>query len=77
MRDVGLLPTLSILPQNKVVYSLTKRFVYSLSDSVSSLFCFQVDKVLSVAEDVKNTGNTLFKNQEWKAAVNKYGKALR
>ncbi|XP_042348700.1 peptidyl-prolyl cis-trans isomerase D [Plectropomus leopardus] len=36
-----------------------------------------VDKVLSVAEDVKNIGNTLFKNQDWKAAVNKYGKALR
>ncbi|XP_034398919.1 peptidyl-prolyl cis-trans isomerase D [Cyclopterus lumpus] len=36
-----------------------------------------VDKVLSVAEDVKNVGNTLFKNQDWKAAVNKYSKALR
>ncbi|XP_059201878.1 peptidyl-prolyl cis-trans isomerase D [Centropristis striata] len=36
-----------------------------------------VDKVLSVAEDVKNIGNSLFKNQDWKAAVNKYGKALR
>uniref|UniRef100_A0A3Q1HP54 Peptidyl-prolyl cis-trans isomerase D n=1 Tax=Anabas testudineus TaxID=64144 RepID=A0A3Q1HP54_ANATE len=36
-----------------------------------------VDKVLSVAEDVKNTGNNLFKNQDWKAAVNKYSKALR
>uniref|UniRef100_A0A672FVF6 Peptidyl-prolyl cis-trans isomerase D n=1 Tax=Salarias fasciatus TaxID=181472 RepID=A0A672FVF6_SALFA len=36
-----------------------------------------VDKVLSVAEDVKNIGNTLFKNQNWNAAVNKYSKALR
>ncbi|RVE67671.1 hypothetical protein OJAV_G00105420 [Oryzias javanicus] len=36
-----------------------------------------VDKVLSVAEDVKNIGNSLFKNQNWKAAVNKYSKALR
>lgn len=36
-----------------------------------------VDKVLSVAEDVKNIGNNLFKNQDWKAAVNKYSKALR
>ncbi|XP_068571319.1 peptidyl-prolyl cis-trans isomerase D [Cebidichthys violaceus] len=36
-----------------------------------------VDKVLSVAEDVKNVGNSLFKNQDWKAAVSKYSKALR
>ncbi|KAM9377336.1 peptidyl-prolyl cis-trans isomerase D isoform 1-T1 [Pholidichthys leucotaenia] len=36
-----------------------------------------VDKVLSVAEDVKNLGNNLFKNQDWKGAVNKYSKALR
>ncbi|XP_037531078.1 peptidyl-prolyl cis-trans isomerase D [Nematolebias whitei] len=36
-----------------------------------------VDKVLSFAEDVKNVGNALFKNQDWKAAVNKYSKALR
>uniref|UniRef100_A0A3Q2PVB3 Peptidyl-prolyl cis-trans isomerase D n=1 Tax=Fundulus heteroclitus TaxID=8078 RepID=A0A3Q2PVB3_FUNHE len=36
-----------------------------------------VDKVLSAAEDVKNIGNVLFKNQDWKAAVNKYKKALR
>lgn len=39
--------------------------------------CFQADSVLSVAEDVKNVGNTLFKNQDWKAAVSKYSKALR
>lgn len=36
-----------------------------------------VDKVLSVAENVKNIGNSLFKNQDWKSAVNKYSKALR
>ncbi|KAM8910442.1 peptidyl-prolyl cis-trans isomerase D [Spinachia spinachia] len=36
-----------------------------------------VDKVLAVAEDVKNVGNNLFKGQEWKAAVSKYSKALR
>lgn len=37
----------------------------------------QVEKVLTVAEDLKNIGNTLFKNQDWKAAIKKYGKALR
>ncbi|KAM8848595.1 peptidyl-prolyl cis-trans isomerase D [Synchiropus picturatus] len=36
-----------------------------------------VDKVLSVAEDLKNIGNKLFKSQDWNAAVGKYGKALR
>uniref|UniRef100_A0A3P8UZ68 Peptidyl-prolyl cis-trans isomerase D n=1 Tax=Cynoglossus semilaevis TaxID=244447 RepID=A0A3P8UZ68_CYNSE len=36
-----------------------------------------VDKVLPIAEDLKNIGNTLFKNQNWTAAVNKYSKALR
>ncbi|XP_061580800.1 peptidyl-prolyl cis-trans isomerase D [Cololabis saira] len=36
-----------------------------------------VDSVLSVAEDVKNIGNNLFKSQNWKGAVNKYSKALR
>lgn len=36
-----------------------------------------VDKVLSVAEDLKNIGNNLFKNQDWEGAVNKYSKALR
>lgn len=39
--------------------------------------CLQVDKVLSVAEDVKNIGNNLFKKQDWNAAANKYSKALR
>ncbi|XP_029297051.1 peptidyl-prolyl cis-trans isomerase D [Cottoperca gobio] len=36
-----------------------------------------VDQVLSLAEDVKNIGNSLFKNQDWKAAINKYSKSLR
>lgn len=36
-----------------------------------------VDNVLSVADDVKNIGNNLFKKQDWKAAVSKYSKALR
>uniref|UniRef100_H3D679 Peptidyl-prolyl cis-trans isomerase D n=1 Tax=Tetraodon nigroviridis TaxID=99883 RepID=H3D679_TETNG len=36
-----------------------------------------VDQVLSVAEEVKNVGNQLFKNQDWKTAVKKYSKALR
>lgn len=40
-------------------------------------FYIQVEQVLTVAEDLKNIGNTLFKNQDWKAAVKKYGKALR
>ncbi|MBN3295468.1 peptidyl-prolyl cis-trans isomerase D [Amia ocellicauda] len=36
-----------------------------------------VDKVLLVAEDVKNIGNTFFKSQNWQAANKKYSKALR
>ncbi|TWW55353.1 Peptidyl-prolyl cis-trans isomerase D [Takifugu flavidus] len=36
-----------------------------------------VDQVLSVAEEVKNIGNKLFKSQDWKGAVSKYNKALR
>ncbi|KAG7257864.1 hypothetical protein CRUP_037344 [Coryphaenoides rupestris] len=36
-----------------------------------------VDKVLSVAEDVKNIGNNFFKNQDWASASRKYSKALR
>ncbi|XP_068596142.1 peptidyl-prolyl cis-trans isomerase D [Brachionichthys hirsutus] len=35
------------------------------------------DQVLSVAEDLKNIGNSLFKSQDWKAAAGKYSKALR
>uniref|UniRef100_A0A3Q4MRH0 peptidylprolyl isomerase n=1 Tax=Neolamprologus brichardi TaxID=32507 RepID=A0A3Q4MRH0_NEOBR len=38
---------------------------------------FQMEKVLSVAEDVKIMGNNLFKSQDWKGAVKKYSKALR
>lgn len=47
------------------------------NSSLLMYFHLQVDKVLSVAEDVKNIGNNFFKNQDWKAAVNKYSKALR
>ncbi|XP_073343414.1 peptidyl-prolyl cis-trans isomerase D [Pagrus major] len=36
-----------------------------------------IDKVLSVAEDVKNIGNNLFKKQDWNGAAIKYSKALR
>ncbi|XP_072296375.1 peptidyl-prolyl cis-trans isomerase D [Eucyclogobius newberryi] len=36
-----------------------------------------VVKVQSVGEDLKNFGNTLFKNQDWKGAIKKYNKALR
>ncbi|XP_060741289.1 peptidyl-prolyl cis-trans isomerase D [Tachysurus vachellii] len=35
-----------------------------------------VDKVLSVAEDIKNIGNNFFKAQNWQAAMKKYSKAL-
>ncbi|XP_043982518.1 peptidyl-prolyl cis-trans isomerase D isoform X1 [Gambusia affinis] len=36
-----------------------------------------LDKVVSTAEDVKNIGNVMFKNQDWRTAVRKYKKALR
>ncbi|XP_018591505.1 peptidyl-prolyl cis-trans isomerase D [Scleropages formosus] len=36
-----------------------------------------VDKILSIAEDVKNIGNNFFKSQNWLAANKKYSKALR
>uniref|UniRef100_A0A3B4GYR6 peptidylprolyl isomerase n=1 Tax=Pundamilia nyererei TaxID=303518 RepID=A0A3B4GYR6_9CICH len=36
-----------------------------------------VSIILSVAEDVKNIGNNLFKSQDWKGAVQKYSKAFR
>lgn len=36
-----------------------------------------LDKLQSVAEDLKNVGNNLFKNQDWKGAAKKYSKALR
>lgn len=35
------------------------------------------DKLLSVAEDIKNLGNDFFKAQEWQSAIRKYSKALR
>ncbi|XP_059371998.1 peptidyl-prolyl cis-trans isomerase D [Carassius carassius] len=35
------------------------------------------NKVLSVAEDVKNIGNNFFKAQNWQSAIKKYSKALR
>lgn len=38
---------------------------------------FQADKVLPVAEDIKNIGNNFFKAQNWQAAMRKYSKALR
>lgn len=44
---------------------------------ISLSLCFKVNQVLSVAEEVKNIGNKLFKSQDWKAAVSKYNKALR
>nr|XP_020637097.1 peptidyl-prolyl cis-trans isomerase D [Pogona vitticeps] len=37
----------------------------------------EIDKTVSVAEDVKNIGNTFFKSQNWPVAVKKYAKALR
>ncbi|XP_064418029.1 peptidyl-prolyl cis-trans isomerase D isoform X2 [Latimeria chalumnae] len=36
-----------------------------------------VDEIISVAEDVKNIGNTFFKSQNWQMAEKKYAKALR
>nr|XP_006629535.1 PREDICTED: peptidyl-prolyl cis-trans isomerase D [Lepisosteus oculatus] len=36
-----------------------------------------VDKILSVAEDVKNIGNNYFKSQNWHMANKKYSKSLR
>ncbi|XP_030048087.1 peptidyl-prolyl cis-trans isomerase D-like [Microcaecilia unicolor] len=36
-----------------------------------------VDKIISIAEDVKNIGNNFFKSQNWEMATKKYNKALR
>lgn len=58
----------SLKTRNEPVYQRNNNILISI---------FQVDKVLSAAEDVKNIGNVLFKNQVWSAAVNKYEKALR
>ncbi|XP_062992200.1 peptidyl-prolyl cis-trans isomerase D [Elgaria multicarinata webbii] len=37
----------------------------------------EIDKVVSIAEDIKNIGNTFFKSQNWEMAVKKYSKSLR
>ncbi|XP_030419199.1 peptidyl-prolyl cis-trans isomerase D isoform X3 [Gopherus evgoodei] len=37
----------------------------------------QVDKIVSIAEDIKNIGNTFFKSQNWAMATKKYTKGLR
>lgn len=36
-----------------------------------------VNKILLIAEDVKNIGNTFFKSQNWEMAIKKYTKVLR
>ncbi|KAJ6668706.1 hypothetical protein lerEdw1_012189 [Lerista edwardsae] len=36
-----------------------------------------IDKIVTVAEDVKNMGNTFFKSQDWAMANKKYSKSLR
>ncbi|XP_003221776.1 peptidyl-prolyl cis-trans isomerase D [Anolis carolinensis] len=36
-----------------------------------------VDKIVTVADDVKNIGNAFFKSQNWAMAVKKYSKSLR
>ncbi|XP_033870836.2 peptidyl-prolyl cis-trans isomerase D [Acipenser ruthenus] len=36
-----------------------------------------VEKIMPIAEDVKNIGNNFFKSQNWQAAIKKYSKALR
>ncbi|KAH0616068.1 hypothetical protein JD844_026879 [Phrynosoma platyrhinos] len=40
-------------------------------------FHYKVDKIVAIAEDVKNIGNTFFKSQNWAMAVKKYTKSLR
>ncbi|XP_032659350.1 peptidyl-prolyl cis-trans isomerase D isoform X4 [Chelonoidis abingdonii] len=37
----------------------------------------QIDKIVSIAEDIKNIGNTFFKSQNWAMASKKYTKGLR
>ncbi|XP_019390083.1 PREDICTED: peptidyl-prolyl cis-trans isomerase D isoform X1 [Crocodylus porosus] len=37
----------------------------------------EVDKIVSIAEDIKNIGNTFFKSQNWAMAAKKYNKSLR
>ncbi|XP_071893461.1 peptidyl-prolyl cis-trans isomerase D isoform X1 [Anas platyrhynchos] len=36
-----------------------------------------VDKIVAIAEDIKNIGNTFFKSQNWAMAAKKYSKSLR
>ncbi|XP_043401848.1 peptidyl-prolyl cis-trans isomerase D isoform X4 [Chelonia mydas] len=36
-----------------------------------------IDKIVSIAEDIKNIGNTFFKTQNWAMATKKYTKGLR
>ncbi|XP_075607911.1 peptidyl-prolyl cis-trans isomerase D [Balearica regulorum gibbericeps] len=36
-----------------------------------------VDKIVAIAEDIKNIGNTSFKSQNWAVAAKKYSKSLR
>ncbi|NXI16177.1 PPID isomerase, partial [Irena cyanogastra] len=36
-----------------------------------------VDKIVAIAEDTKNIGNTFFKSQNWAMAAKKYSKSLR
>ncbi|KAJ7409198.1 Peptidyl-prolyl cis-trans isomerase D [Willisornis vidua] len=37
----------------------------------------KVDKIVAIAEDIKNIGNTSFKSQNWAMAAKKYSKSLR
>ncbi|XP_073197576.1 peptidyl-prolyl cis-trans isomerase D isoform X3 [Lepidochelys kempii] len=37
----------------------------------------KIDKIVSIAEDIKNIGNTFFKTQNWAMATKKYTKGLR
>ncbi|KAM9381848.1 peptidyl-prolyl cis-trans isomerase D [Phaethornis superciliosus] len=36
-----------------------------------------VNKIVAIAEDIKNIGNTFFKSQNWAVAAKKYSKSLR
>uniref|UniRef100_A0A3Q4H4H7 peptidylprolyl isomerase n=1 Tax=Neolamprologus brichardi TaxID=32507 RepID=A0A3Q4H4H7_NEOBR len=73
---------LSVCARNTVIISKRndgKNCKNKIKGSSFTLACasFQMEKVLSVAEDVKIMGNNLFKSQDWKGAVKKYSKALR
>ncbi|NWU97443.1 PPID isomerase, partial [Upupa epops] len=43
----------------------------------SDLDLKDVDKIVAIAEDIKNIGNTFFKAQNWAVAAQKYSKSLR